>query len=438
MSISRQLTSQAGAVLLGPGVRDFRRRVAEVRRKVRRRPHEVHYFHEVSDPYSHLVAQVLPTLAARYDVEVIPHLVGDAEAVPAPGMLGAYARKDAADVAPAYGLSFPRGAAAPEADLVRRATRLLAGADATTFIARAAEVGTAVWAQDRGTLEKLGQEMRPAEEDQATAAVAEGAALRKKLGHYSGGMLYYGSEWYWGVDRLSHLERRLREMGLARDPSQDPRIIERPPPGHLPGAEPSHPPVLEFFPSLRSPYTYISMERVYDLPRRYGIELVLRPVLPMVMRGMTVPLAKRMYIALDTKREADDEGLPFGFTADPVGEPVERGFALFRHAREKGRAAEYLLSFARGALAEGIDAGTEDGLRRIAERAGLVWEEAQESRADESWREELEANREAMFAAGLWGVPSFRLLAGDGHPEFATWGQDRIWLVEQEIQRRLA
>jgi hypothetical protein len=32
-----------------------------------------------------------------------------------------------------------------------------------------------------------------------------------------------------------------------------------------------------------------------------------------------------------------------------------------------------------------------------------------------------------MFADQLWGVPSFRF--GD----LATWGQDRLWLVEQAI-----
>jgi 2-hydroxychromene-2-carboxylate isomerase len=158
----------------------------------------------------------------------------------------------------------------------------------------------------------------------------------------------------------------------------------------------------------------------------------------MVMRGMSVPAAKRMYITLDTKREAEREGVPFGHVCDPVGEPVERGFSLYRFARAQGREQEYLLSFLRGVFAEGIDAGTEEGLRRIAERAGLDWEQAQAHRTDESWREELEENRQAMFAAGLWGVPSFRLLAQPGHPEFATWGQDRIWLVEEEVLRRLA
>ncbi len=402
-----------------------------------RKPHEVHYFHEVADPYSHLASQLLEPFVSRYDVELVPHLVGDADEVPEREMLLAYARKDAGDVAPAYGLEFPCDARPLEPDLVRKATRLLANLPGTVFAARAAVVGAALWSGDRGALEKLAQEMPCVEEAEARDAVAAGSALRKRMGHYSGAMFAYGGEWYWGVDRLGHLEQRLREMDLSLEPSDTPYLVTRPGPGYLPGAEPKSPPVLEYFPSLRSPYTYISMERVYDLPRRYGIELRLRPVLPMVMRGMKVPLAKRMYITLDTKREAEEEGLPFGRACDPVGEPVERGFSLYGFACEKGRAAEYLLSFARGVFAEGIDAGTEDGLRRIAERAGLVWDEARLTRTDESWREELEKNRAAMFEAGLWGVPSFRLLAGQEHDEFATWGQDRIWLVEQEIQKRL-
>ena len=30
-------------------------------------------------------------------------------------------------------------------------------------------------------------------------------------------MFYYGGEWYWGVDRLYHLEQRLGELGLDGD-----------------------------------------------------------------------------------------------------------------------------------------------------------------------------------------------------------------------------
>jgi 2-hydroxychromene-2-carboxylate isomerase len=195
---------------------------------------------------------------------------------------------------------------------------------------------------------------------------------------------------------------------------------------------------LEFYPSLRSPYTYIAMERVYELARRYPVELVLRPVLPMVMRGLPVPRAKQFYIALDTKREAEDAGIPFGRVCDPVGRPVERAFSLFPWARERGRAAELLLSFARAAFAEGIDTGSDTGLRCVVERAGLSWDEARTRVDNDDWRAELEANRLALFALGLWGVPSFCLRDAAGVATYSTWGQDRIWRVEQEIQRQLA
>ena len=43
-----------------------------------------------------------------------------------------------------------------------------------------------------------------------------------------------------------------------------------------------------------------------------GASITLRPVLPMVMRALPVPLKKRLYIIRDCKREAERFDLPFG------------------------------------------------------------------------------------------------------------------------------
>ena len=124
---------------------------------------------------------------------------------------------------------------------------------------------------------------------------------------------------------------------------------------------------------------------------------------------------------------------------DPVGRPVERAFELYPWARERGRGAEFLHAFARAAFAEGVDTGSDAGLRAVVERAGLSWDEAlAEQTVDRGWREDLESNRQALLALGLWGVPSFRLVGRPGEPDFCTWGQDRIWRVEAEIHERLA
>jgi 2-hydroxychromene-2-carboxylate isomerase len=145
-----------------------------------------------------------------------------------------------------------------------------------------------------------------------------------------------------------------------------------------------------------------------------------------------------MYIVLDTKREAERAGARFGRVCDPVGRPVERAFSLYPWAREQGRAFELLAAFTQAAFADGVDTGTDAGLRRVVERAGLSWDEARTHLdRDTGWRDELEANRQELLALGLWGVPSFRLRGRPGEPDFATWGQDRLWRVEAEIRARL-
>ena len=52
-----------------------RERAERVRAR-RCEPHLLHYFHQVDDPYSALAASILPRLLARYDIQLVPHLVG--------------------------------------------------------------------------------------------------------------------------------------------------------------------------------------------------------------------------------------------------------------------------------------------------------------------------------------------------------------------------
>jgi 2-hydroxychromene-2-carboxylate isomerase len=439
-ALVRRLSPLFTTVVTHPRTRDARRWLAETVRRLSGAPHVVRYFHQVDDPYSHLAAQVLGRLRARYDIVLELHLVGPPphEAAPERARLEAFSRKDAADVAPGYALDFPAGTTAPpetDRDLAAQGLAALLGSD--RFDAIAPQVGDALWSGRRPALEKLAAEHGAASPEQTLEALLRGGALRRRKRHYLGAMFHYAGEWYWGVDRLAHLERRLQGLGLLRDGESALPIVVRPDPSRQPAPTGDAGLRLEYFPSLRSPYTAIAMRRVLALPKRLPVELVLRPVLPMVMRGLPVPKMKRLYILLDTKREAEDAGEPFGHACDPVGRPVERGFSLYPFAREQGRAAEYLEAFTTAAFSLGVDTGTDTGMRHVVERAGLSWREALPHLDGEGWREELEENRRVLFDSGLWGVPSFRLLDAAGSPVFCTWGQDRIWRVEEEIRRRL-
>ncbi len=438
MGAARRLRPLLAAALTSPRTRATRRALHELGRRLRGAPHRVHYFHQVDDPYGQLAAQLLPPLVARYEVELVPHLVPPPTDAAAPERerLVAYARRDAQDVAPHLGLDFRDPGRQPEARAVELAQRALAGAaDGASFAALAARVGTALWNGDGDVLASLAH-ASGADPAAAERALREGETLRRRRGHYLGATFAYGGEWYWGVDRLDHLEERLAAQGLRRAGAPAAPLVARPTPGRAgPRAREL---TLEFFASLRSPYTYLAMERVAALARRTGVQLALRPVLPMVMRGLAVPGPKRLYIVLDTKREAERLGIPFGRAQDPVGRAVELGYSLFPWAREQGRGGEWLHAFARAAFAEGIDLETENGLRHAVVAAGLDWAEARARLGTDTWRPELERNREDLLAMGLWGVPSFRLRGPAGEPDFCTWGQDRLWLVEAEIARRSA
>ena len=431
--LRRFISSRVQRRLLDPRRLKKARAASEKARRRARRPHEVHYFHQLDDPYSHLAAQALPALAARYEVAVLPHLADKppASATPEADMFVAYNRRDAARIAPFYGLAFDHQEPPPP-DLQLIAAQILAKNNMSYI----AEISTALWAGDRQKLESMDK----ASPDDADKLIKEGTALRAKLKHYLSAMFYYEGEWYWGVDRLSHLEDRLSELDVRKPeaPADATVQLRLSAPESIARKSDQQEMKLEYFPSLRSPYTYLSFAPTLDIPKHYPVDLVLRPVMPMVMRGMKVPMEKGFYILADTKREGQKMGLPFGDMLDPVGPPVLRGYSLFAFAQEKGRGGEYLHSFAKGAFADRIDVYGMQGLRKVVERAGLNWEEARAHLDNDDWHERLEQNRLAMFEAGCWGVPSYILKGPAGEADFGVWGNDRIWLIKEEIARRVA
>lgn len=407
---------------------------AEARRRSRGEPHCVHCFHQVDDPYSALLATALPALLQRYDVALKAHVVPPPSDAAAPDRerLVAYSRSDAQRLAAGHGLAFSDPGQPPPQARIDQTTRwLVAAAEQDRFAEIAGPLSMALWkplgeaSRPDTSAQAMVAGLTPASDVRVQAHLGRSAALRQRLGHYLGAMLYYEGEWYWGLDRLHHLERRLQDLGAQRPGTSG---LMFPPPAELQAPHPvADPPAIDFFFSLRSPYSAIVTPRVFELGRLTGAPVRLRYVLPMVMRGLAVPPEKRRYIALDAAREARLHGQPFGRLNDPVGRPVERGLALIPLAERQGQGQAYVASFMRGVWAEGLDAGSDRGLRRIAERAGLSWDQAQTALHDTAWRQTAEANRQQMLALGLWGVPSFQV------GTTVVWGQDRLWAVQQAV-----
>ena len=373
MSLKSYIVPRAAQKLLGEGRLNKQRVKFERARLTNGESHKVEFFHDPSDPYSQLLEKVLPRFKENYQIEIITHLVSppDDDAAPEREKLVEYSKIDAMRLARKAGIDF--------------------------------EV----------------QYRCPA----TNTTVSD--ARREKLGHYLGGTLYYGGEWYWGLDRLHYLEARLTQLGVRKDGATG-HIYDPP---TMPVSSGNTGAELHWYLSFRSPYTAIVRDRVKTLADTYGAELKLRFVLPMVMRGLPVPPNKKKYIPFDTAREARRLGVPFGRIMDPVGRPVELGYSLLPWAREQSRGYDFANAFLSCVWSEGVDAGSHVGLQKIVEKAGLNWGEAKDILGNDDWRREAETNRLEMMERGIWGVPSFRV--GDT----ITWGQDRLWVIENALQQ---
>ena len=365
----------------------------EKKRQAEGRHHEVLYFHQEGDGYSDLAAQTLENLVARYDITLGIHLV-TAETggnTPELELLKLMSYRDAAMISHHYGLDHPT-TLSPEQAMVLQ--------------------------------DKMGGTDGSLQERQSA-----GNNLRSKLGHYSGAMFYYEGEWYWGVDRLYHLEARLKSLGADKSPDQ-PTLYPRP--SNTVSGDASAL-TLEYYPSLRSPYSAVSWEPTMKLAHESGINLEIKPVLPMVMRGVPATRQKGIYIFKDAAREARAQGVIYGKFYDPIGDPVLKGYALYVWAKTTGKGNDLLGSFLNAAFAEGINTNNYHGLRHVVEKAGLDWQEARNHLNDTEWHSELEQNRLSMYGFGSWGVPSYHLLDANGDSVLAVWGQDRLWLVSRKI-----
>ncbi|XOV89746.1 MAG: DsbA family protein [Pseudomonadota bacterium] len=410
-------------ILASQRLQVFRQRMARLQR--RGKP-TVHYFHQVDDPYSHLAVQRVDEIGRKYRVNLVPHLTsGEADSYRGDAALyPRWALTDARAIAAGYRVSFPAVAEVPPDPARVAANNTLAAHLARPdFAAVAIAVGEAFWS---GSLSA--NESTP----EADLAIAVGNRRRRQLGHYAGGMFYFEGEWYWGLDRLYLLEARLVAEGLGESPLLQPRPVPV-----ATGPVDAKDVTLEYFPSLRSPYTAISFEATRALAKRTGARLVTRPVMPMMMRGVPAPRRKQVYIMTDAAREARASHVPFGRIVDPFGEPVKRAFALLPWVIEQGRLEAFVGEYLAAAWAKGIDVTSDKGLAEVVSAAGLDWATATTHLADTAEAEAiLDANVNDMLAAGLWGVPSYRVSGGTLSGSYSCWGQDRLWRVEAEIIER--
>jgi 2-hydroxychromene-2-carboxylate isomerase len=428
MIIAKRLKGKAIATWLGPTGDAARRALTRARQRITHAPRRLDFYFDIADPMSYLTAQAVSRLVATYPVELGVHIVTPpaSDVDPAPAMRAKHAVRDARLVAEYWNLEFP---AHREADsgLVREVgTALIRDRPAAEQLRAATELAAAMWRGDRKQLGALLLALGTESSNAIAPILNSNYAELRKAGHYQGAMLAWGGAWYGGIDRLPYLEAALAaDLEITAPPVVAPRPeAER---GPLTLSE--QPLTCELWFSFGSPYSYLALEQIEAVLAPYGVPLMLKPVAPMVNRGLPVPAVKRMYVVRDAKREADRHGIAFGELCEPLGPGIDHCLAIAHHAAGRGKLMAFSRSALRGIWAEALDMAEYVDLRHVVERAGLSWDDAHAALGDPEAAKAAQANAADLAVYGLWDVPSLRC------GEFVAWGQDRLPLLADRLRR---
>ena len=407
----------------------------EAERKDSQEPHTVIYFHKVDEPYSALTIEFVEKIATSFDVLLQPVLVGEEnpETIHEPNMYGDYCLRDVNIISDYYGVTFS-SKSYPEKDLVNLANSILTAVDESDFISLAKKVSKALWAHDQKTLEELSIK-HVASPDEVLKKLQLGNAIRDDKDYYFGSAFYYGKELYWGLDRINYLEERLDELGLRKYSMHESICV---PNLKAPDTLKSeHKFNLYYYPSLNSPYTFVSVKGVQEIKDRYPINLITKPVLPMLMRKMTIPNSKVKYIISDAAREGLKKNNPIGKIYSPIGKPARKAYSIFPIINEAGKGFEYINELLQASFYDGINIGEDDYLKYTVEKLGLYWDIISKKLGNNDWKKVLDNNLKDMYSGKCWGVPSFKITDANDDNPFYVWGQDRMWLLKEEIYKRL-
>lgn len=439
-TLRKKIQPYGARLISSNGMLKFKRQLQETKRKVLAQPHNIDVYLRLNDPYSYLLVQVLGDFEQRFGVrfKFRTTLNLQQDMYPEVDMWHDNGFIDATHLANLYGLEWP--AQAPEKD----SRRVLEGSQLLLQLENQSrdnqvcdwvfieQVFKQYWFQE--PFEEFSANQLDGAQRNEQLRINE--EILAKRGHYMSAMLNYAGEWYWGLDRLDHLEKRLLQLGLGNNtkPQFDKTYRDFCTSEPLTVSSEKNK-ALTFYFSIRSPYSHLGLEQAIKLAKHYQLALDVKPVLPMIMRGLLVPDMKKMYIFHDTKREAEKLGIDYGFVADPLGEGVNRCYSLFQYAKSLGKETEYLLNYAQAVNAQGIHSDTDAGLKEIVSRSGLDWTQAKELLnkvdRDKQWQVWAEDNRKEMVALGSWGVPTFK------YGDVVLWGQDRAGLIERIILQDL-
>ena len=184
---------------------------------------------------------------------------------------------------------------------------------------------------------------------------------------------------------------------------------------------------IEFWFSIGSTYTYLTVMRLADVARKTGIDFSWHPfsVREIMLETNNMPFPeskpdKRDYMWRDLNRRAEKYGFPI---PGPVRYPLEN-FDLSNRlavlAAKEGWCADYAREAYRNWFQEGHQAGSEENIKQTLSALDKDIPLTVEKAESDAIQTEYAANTQAARQRGIFGSPNF-YVSGE-----LFWGDDRL------------
>jgi len=387
-------------------------------------PAKAKVFLALNDPHSLILIQLLPELAKQFTIEFELYLISESlpEDVVSPKKWRQWSLNDANTLAQHFNLS--------SIDKLPDQKSLITGQQLWQIQRRSLEDARDIFCQTwYGEFLEHFQSSTPVINSQF-----KNQDMLLAMGHFLPSTIFFCGEWFLGVERLEHFSNKLAKFKLQQNSSaiideisslkintvshieknkNRTDIVNRTP--------------LIMYMSLRSPYSYLGFIQTLNICKHYQIPLVLKPVLPLMMRNLSVSKNKMQYIFLDSVREAELKKIPFNKFFDPLGQGVINCYQLFAFAQQQDKAQIYMETMFRAVYVEGIDLTSVNNLKRLCQQLDLDYQAALDFNQLNPWQEWAEINVAELEKLDFWGVPCFV------YGNTKVWGQDRLWQIEQAI-----
>ncbi|EAQ03898.1 2-hydroxychromene-2-carboxylate isomerase family protein [Pseudooceanicola batsensis HTCC2597] len=186
-------------------------------------------------------------------------------------------------------------------------------------------------------------------------------------------------------------------------------------------------PKLEFWISIGSTYSYLSVSRIGALAEREAVSIDWRPfsVREIMTEMDNIPFAtkpvKAAYMWRDIERRARDHGLSPQLPAPYPLENFDRANRIGVLASEEGWFGAYVTATYQAWFEEGVPAGTVENLTRVLPGCGQQMDRVVADAESERIGAAYAAATQDARDRGIFGAPSF--VCEDGE---LFWGDDRL------------